>query len=294
MATAAKWVPIMRPRGADIVLISAHGGDSGTSSYGPELPNENPSALIAEQVPGIDAILFGHAHTEVRERFVTNARDRRAGAAVRAVASGASGVTRMDFTLTRERGRWTITAKRATMLNTNTVAEDPKVRRGGARPSTTRPSRTSTRWSRTSAVELSAAESRYKDTPILDFINKVQTDTVTAALAGTAVRRPAGAVDRRAVQPHRGVPGRATSRSRTSPGCTSTTTRSRRSCSPAPRCGRTWSTRRSTSGRSRPGAPVDPAHDQRPGGAGLQLRHALRRRLRHRHQPAGRASGSPG
>jgi 2',3'-cyclic-nucleotide 2'-phosphodiesterase/3'-nucleotidase len=36
-----------------------------------------------------------------------------------------------------------------------------------------------------STVELSAAESRYKDTPILDYINKVQTDTVTAALAGT-------------------------------------------------------------------------------------------------------------
>ena len=42
----------MRARGADVVLISAHGGDSGTSSYGPELPNENPSALIAQQVPG--------------------------------------------------------------------------------------------------------------------------------------------------------------------------------------------------------------------------------------------------
>ena len=37
----------------------------------------------------------------------------------------------------------------------------------------------------TSTAELSAAESRYKDTPILDYINKVQTDTVTAALAGT-------------------------------------------------------------------------------------------------------------
>jgi 2',3'-cyclic-nucleotide 2'-phosphodiesterase/3'-nucleotidase len=35
-----------------------------------------------------------------------------------------------------------------------------------------------------STQELSAAESRYKDTPILDYINKVQTDTVAAALAG--------------------------------------------------------------------------------------------------------------
>ena len=88
VATAAKWVPMMRARGADLVLISAHGGDSGTSSYGPELPNENPAALIAQQVPGIDAILFGHAHNEVPQRFVTNERDRRAGAALRAVEVG--------------------------------------------------------------------------------------------------------------------------------------------------------------------------------------------------------------
>ncbi|MEV0269837.1 hypothetical protein AB0H43_13750 [Hamadaea sp. NPDC050747] len=59
-------------RGADIALICAHGGESGKPSYGPELPNENPAALIAQQVPDIDAILFGHAHNAVVQRFVTN------------------------------------------------------------------------------------------------------------------------------------------------------------------------------------------------------------------------------
>ncbi len=38
----------------------------------------------------------------------------------------------------------------------------------------------------TSTGELSAAASRYRDTPIIDFINHVQTETVTAAL-GTAL-----------------------------------------------------------------------------------------------------------
>jgi 2',3'-cyclic-nucleotide 2'-phosphodiesterase/3'-nucleotidase len=37
-----------------------------------------------------------------------------------------------------------------------------------------------------STAELSAATSRYEDTAILDYINKVQTDTVAAALAGGA------------------------------------------------------------------------------------------------------------
>ncbi|MEU7591382.1 5'-nucleotidase C-terminal domain-containing protein [Micromonospora sp. NPDC049230] len=184
VATAAKWVPIMRARGADVVLISAHGGDSGTSSYGPELPNENPVALVAQQVPGIDAILFGHAHNEVVERFVTN---ERTGAQVLLSEPSKWGqrLTRMDFTLSRERGRWTITKKAATMLNTNTVVEDPKVL-AAVRTQHQKTIAYVNQVVAQSTVELSAAESRYTDTPILDFINHVQTEVVGAALAGTA------------------------------------------------------------------------------------------------------------
>ncbi|MEU7611409.1 5'-nucleotidase C-terminal domain-containing protein [Micromonospora sp. NPDC049204] len=183
VATAAKWVPIMRARGADLVLISAHGGDSGTSSYGPELPNENPVALIAQQVPGIDAILFGHAHNEVVERFVTN---ERTGTQVLLSEPSKWGqrLTRMDFTLTREHGRWTITKKAASMLNTNTVVEDPKVL-AAVRAQHQKTIAYVNQVVAQSTVELSAAESRYKDTPILDFINHVQTEVVGAALAGT-------------------------------------------------------------------------------------------------------------
>ncbi|NJC72580.1 bifunctional metallophosphatase/5'-nucleotidase [Planosporangium thailandense] len=183
VATAAKWVPVMRERGADIVIVSAHGGDSGVSSYGPELPNENPAALIAKQVPGIDAILFGHAHLEIPERFVTN--DTTGEQVVMSEPSKwGQRLTRMDFTLSRERGRWQITSKHATLLNTNTVVEDPAVL-AAVRAQHAKTVAYVNQVVAQSKVELSAAESRYKDTPILDFINKVQTDTVTAALAGT-------------------------------------------------------------------------------------------------------------
>ncbi|MEV4508751.1 5'-nucleotidase C-terminal domain-containing protein [Dactylosporangium sp. NPDC049525] len=184
VATAAKYVPEMRRRGADIVLISAHGGDSGKSSYGPELPNENPSALIAEQVPGIDAILFGHAHNDIPQRFVTNAAT---GAQVllSEPSRWGSRLTRMDFQLSRDRNRWTITSKAATTLNTNTVDADPKVL-AVVRAQHTKTVTYVNQVVATSTETLSAAESRYKDTPILDYINKVQTDTVIAAL-GTAL-----------------------------------------------------------------------------------------------------------
>ncbi|MFG1888832.1 bifunctional metallophosphatase/5'-nucleotidase [Micromonospora sp. NPDC049051] len=184
IATAARYVPIMRARGADIVLISAHGGDSGTSSYGPELPIENPTALIAQQVPGIDAILFGHAHAEVAEKFVTN---ERTGEQVLLTEPSKWGqrLSRMDFTLTRERGRWKITRKTAALLNTNTVTEDPKVL-AAVRAQHQKTVAYVNQVVARSTVELSAAESRYKDTPILDFINHVQTEVVGQALAGTS------------------------------------------------------------------------------------------------------------
>ncbi|WP_305789411.1 bifunctional metallophosphatase/5'-nucleotidase [Symbioplanes lichenis] len=182
--TAAKWVPVMRARGADLVLISAHGGDSGVSSYGSEVPNENPSALIAEEVPGIDAILFGHAHNEVAQRFVTN---KKTGAQVLLSEPSKWGqrLTRMDFTLVRSHNRWTIIGKKSATLNTNTVTEDPRVL-AAVKAQHTKTVSYINQVVATSTKELSAAESRYKDTPILDYINKVQTDTVTAALAGTS------------------------------------------------------------------------------------------------------------
>ncbi len=182
IATAAKWVPIMRHRGADIVLISAHGGDSGTSSYGDELPIENPSALIAQKVPHIDAILFGHAHLEIPEKFVTNDVT---GEQVLLSEPSKWGerVTRMDFSLTREHGRWRITEKHAATLNTNTVEADPAVL-AAVRKQHDKTVAYVNQVVAQSTEELSAAESRYKDTPILDYINKVQTDTVVAALAG--------------------------------------------------------------------------------------------------------------
>ncbi|KKK07660.1 bifunctional UDP-sugar hydrolase/5'-nucleotidase [Micromonospora sp. HK10] len=184
VATAAKWVPVIRERGADLVIISAHGGDSGTSSYGPELPNENPVALIAEQVPGIDAILFGHAHNEVPEKFVTN---KATGAQVLTSEPSKWGqrLTRMDFTLTRVKGRWQVVAKSATTLNTNTVVEDPAVLAAVRGQHAKTVGYVNTVVAR-SLEELSTVESRYKDTPILDFINHVQAEVVAAALAGTA------------------------------------------------------------------------------------------------------------
>jgi 2',3'-cyclic-nucleotide 2'-phosphodiesterase/3'-nucleotidase len=55
---AAKYVPEMRAKGADVVIAIEHGGIDG-AAYSPQM--ENAGYYLA-QVPGIDAILLGHAH----------------------------------------------------------------------------------------------------------------------------------------------------------------------------------------------------------------------------------------
>ncbi|MEZ5097817.1 MAG: metallophosphoesterase [Nocardioides sp.] len=72
VTTATRWVPVLRRRGADVVVVLAHGGVRGTSSYGGDLPAENPADIVAATVPGIDVVVVGHTHQDVPERWVTN------------------------------------------------------------------------------------------------------------------------------------------------------------------------------------------------------------------------------
>jgi 2',3'-cyclic-nucleotide 2'-phosphodiesterase/3'-nucleotidase len=182
--SAARWVPVIRNAGADIVIVSAHAGDSGLSSYGTDLPVENAAALLAESVPGIDAILFGHAHRDVPQRFVVNSVS---GEQVLLSEPKCWGqrLSVFDLTLAFERGAWKVSSKSALTVNTNTVVDDP------ALVALVKPQHDAVvayvnQTVATSTEAMSAAEACWKDTPILDYVNAVQTATVADAIAGTA------------------------------------------------------------------------------------------------------------
>ncbi|MET9065103.1 5'-nucleotidase C-terminal domain-containing protein [Streptosporangium sandarakinum] len=182
--TAGKWVPVIRGLGADVVVVTAHAGDNGLSSYGGDLPVENAAAMVGEQVPDVDAVLFGHAHNEVPQRFVTN---KVTGEQVLLTEPAKWGqrLSVLDFTLTKKNGKWAVTGKSSATLNTNAVAEDPKIVALMKKQHDTTVGYVNKEVA-TSKDELLAAESPYKDTPILDYIQKVQTETVKKAIAGTA------------------------------------------------------------------------------------------------------------
>ncbi|MDX3310229.1 bifunctional metallophosphatase/5'-nucleotidase [Streptomyces sp. NPDC054884] len=182
---AAKWVPRLKSLGADVVIVSAHSGSSGTSSYGDQLPYvENSAALVAQQVPDIDAVLVGHAHVEIPELRVVNAKSGKTVVLSEPLAY-AERLSVFDVELVFEKGRWSVESVSSKVLNSNSVVDDPKITKllGDEHAKVV----AYVNQVVGSATEtLTTVEARFKDAPIIDLITKVQEDVVKAALAGTS------------------------------------------------------------------------------------------------------------
>ncbi|GAA2428828.1 5'-nucleotidase C-terminal domain-containing protein [Streptomyces glaucus] len=181
---AAKWVPKLRSMGADVVVVSAHSGSSGTSSYGDQVPYvENAAAEVARRVPGIDAILVGHAHAEIEELLVTNERTGKTVVLSEPLCY-AERLTLFDFELVFAGGRWQVESVKASLRNSNAVADDPGITRLLSDEHAKVVAYVNQVVGRATET-LTTVEARYKDAPIIDLITKVQEDVVRAALAGT-------------------------------------------------------------------------------------------------------------
>lgn len=177
-------IPKVRQAGADIVIVCCHSGADTSSSYGDALPfPENASTLLAQQVPGIDAILVGHAHQEIPQRFVPNA-DTGKQVLLSEPSRFGQRLTVMDLDLVKDRGRWQVGAASARVLNTNLVDADDKI------VSLVSSQHESVREYVNGVIgacktAMSAAASRYRHTAAMDFLNHVQGEAVRKALAGS-------------------------------------------------------------------------------------------------------------
>ncbi|CAM5370966.1 Multifunctional 2',3'-cyclic-nucleotide 2'-phosphodiesterase/5'-nucleotidase/3'-nucleotidase OS=Streptomyces aurantiogriseus OX=66870 GN=GCM10010251_42120 PE=3 SV=1 [Streptomyces aurantiogriseus] len=180
---AAKWVPKLRSMGADVVIVSAHSGSSGTSSYGDQLPYiENAAAGGAagaghRRDPG-----GSRAHGDPGA-VVTNKETGKQVVLSEPLKWGQR-LTLFDFELVWDKGRWTVEKVGAQVLNSNTVEEDPKIVKllGDEHEKVVA---YVNQVIGTNAAEMTSVEAPYKDVPIIDLINHIQADTVKQALAGT-------------------------------------------------------------------------------------------------------------
>jgi 2',3'-cyclic-nucleotide 2'-phosphodiesterase/3'-nucleotidase len=178
------WVPRMHAAGVDVLVVAAHSGATTSSSYGDALPfPENASTLLAQQVPGIDAILVGHAHLEIAERRVVNEATGRDVVLTEPLRWGMR-LSLIDLSLARVHGRWVVQSVGSSLLNSNTVDEDAQVKKLlTADHEKVLSYVSSVIGSCTTAMSCSTA--RYQDTAALDFINLVQAEAVRAGIAGT-------------------------------------------------------------------------------------------------------------
>ncbi|WP_238158022.1 bifunctional metallophosphatase/5'-nucleotidase [Kribbella voronezhensis] len=181
---AKLWVPRVRAAGADVVIVAAHSGMDLSSSYGDALPvPENASVLMAETVPGIDAVLVGHAHLEIPERLVTNKVTGQQVVLTEPLKWGMR-LSLIDLDLQKQHGCWKVVGRHSQVLNANTVEADPHVISLLQADHDKVIGYVNAKIG-TCTEAMSAATAPWEDTAALDFVNFIQADAVSKALAGT-------------------------------------------------------------------------------------------------------------
>ena len=185
------FVPELKKRGCDVVIISAHSGADTSSSYGDSLPYpENAASLVAEQVPDVDAILVGHAHKEIPERYVTNKATGREVLLIEPLYWGMRlAVMNLSLEWREAQKRWKVTKSRGHLLNSNTAAERRKVAKAVRAQHDTVVAYVNSPIGQ-STQALSAARAVVEDVPIIDFVQYVQAKAVKAGLTGADAALP--------------------------------------------------------------------------------------------------------
>jgi 2',3'-cyclic-nucleotide 2'-phosphodiesterase (5'-nucleotidase family) len=198
VAEAAKWVKVLREmERADVVVIAMHMGlerDLRTGEASPgQVRDENAALAIAQQVPGVDVILMGHTHREVPSLFVN-------GVLLTQADKWARRVSRVDLYMDQDAaGRWHTAAKSA-----STIPIDDSVKPDDEITKLAQPyDRETQAWLGNvigeSAAELTATDARFRDSAILDLIQRVQLeagkgDVSMAASFNPQARIPKGPV----------------------------------------------------------------------------------------------------
>ena len=191
---AKKFVPELKKKGCDLVIVSAHSGADTSSSYGDALPYpENAASLVAEQVPYIDAILVGHAHKEIAQQFVRNEKTGQQVLLCEPYYWGMR-LAVMDLVVQEVYSRhgkpsWLLVNSGSQLLNSNTVDADPAVAAAVQSQHDIVVDYVNSPVG-TSTEELSAARAVVEDVPIIDFVNYVQADAVKAGLVGADASLP--------------------------------------------------------------------------------------------------------
>ncbi|MGO3064634.1 MAG: bifunctional metallophosphatase/5'-nucleotidase [Brevibacterium linens] len=183
--TAQKYVPEMKQKGADVVVVLSHSGkDPNGQNWDPDQLQENVSTSVAK-VPGIDVLVAGHTHQNETGQVVT--RDDGSQVLITQPNYWARSVSEVGLPINLDTHHvdWGETEPHADALATQgEVAEDQEIKDLVEEQHRTTIDYVNTKIGSVTET-LSAKTSYYEDTAILDFISHVQTETVEEGLKGT-------------------------------------------------------------------------------------------------------------
>jgi 2',3'-cyclic-nucleotide 2'-phosphodiesterase / 3'-nucleotidase len=183
--TAETYVPILLDdEGVDVVIVIAHAGIDGGSSYGDAIPeSENFVRQLAEEVPGIDAIVSGHAHRNVPEERIVNVET---GDEVVVTMPGAWGrfLSVIDIEFVDAGDGWTVASVSSETRSTANVPQTSTVVDLVIDAHNTVVEFVNSKVG-TSVEELSMQYANLEDVPALDIINHVQTVATEDYVADT-------------------------------------------------------------------------------------------------------------
>jgi 2',3'-cyclic-nucleotide 2'-phosphodiesterase/3'-nucleotidase len=197
LSETRKWVPILRRKErADVVVIAMHMGleqDLRTGEINPgQVANENRAVAIAKEVPGVDLIFMGHTHRDVPSVIINGAQLIQANYWGRHLA-------RVDLYLENAGAGWRVFGRAArTIAVDDRVVPDPEILKLGE-PYDRETQAWLSRAIGESGAELTATEARFRDTAILDLIQRVQLEAGKADVSMAAVFNPDARIARGSV-----------------------------------------------------------------------------------------------
>lgn len=171
----------VKAAGADVIIVSVHSGLDEPSSYDTAstgVPSENVAARIAAEVPGIDVLVYGHSHREMREMMIGTT-------LLIQPKNWATSVAVARIRLVRSAGSWRVAEKSGELIQAAGHEESAAILSLSEATHRQTLAHFNTPIG-TTAVAWKGDSSRVRDTPILDFVLETERSASGADLASSA------------------------------------------------------------------------------------------------------------
>ena len=182
----ALHVPVMKAKGADLVIGLPHTGLGGDGEYGPTyggygkgsgLPPENVGLVLAREIAHLDALFLGHTHQA--HAMQEN------GVAIVQAEMGGKRIACVHFVLERFRDGWQVVKKEVSTISTAGVEPDPDILELSAVAHKETLAYVSAPLATTTSNWVARNE-RVEDTPLMDLINAVQLERTGSQLSAVS------------------------------------------------------------------------------------------------------------